>query len=152
MSQENLATINKSIRKHFKDVDPEDVRNTILRQITELETMLVAWDHFEDKSQILVTTMFQAEALASGHKIDLTPFFEDIQFDETDKKEQREMFNEWFTGLMFKTESCLERDVLRHRKEALFAEWLIMRPWYSQSEIDESKKRAKELRKSLVER
>lgn len=137
--------INKTIRKCFKDIDPEDVRNTLLRQIGELEELLSNWDNFEDKKQVLVTTMFQAEALASGHKIDLTAFFEDLPVDDEDKKEQREMFNEWFTSLMFKTDACLERDVLRHRKEALFAEWLIMRPWWSKSDIEKSKKEAKRL-------
>ena len=40
----------------------------------------------------------------------------------------RKYFMEWFTHLLFESDSCLKRDVLRNQKEALFDEWLKVQP------------------------
>jgi hypothetical protein len=43
-------------------------------------------------------------------------------------KWSRTKFNKWFTHLLYATESCLMRDVLRNQKENLWAEWVKVDP------------------------
>lgn len=43
---------------------------------------------------------------------------------------QRDQFNDWLIGLLYHCESCLERDVLRSSKEAMYQAWEEINPVY----------------------
>lgn len=53
--------------------------------------------------------------------------------------EDRELFNQWFTGLVFTCESCVLRDVLRETRSQLWEEWLRQDPYGFNEEIKNDK-------------
>lgn len=42
----------------------------------------------------------------------------------SEEQVNRRLFDDWFVGLLYKTQACWERDILRACKEQMFLEWL----------------------------